>query len=63
MFVSNRTLAPSFKQAVMVLPVLTWQNLAPIILRLYFETCAHLNVLRSHYNNNYVVKDFSSGLN
>lgn len=62
MFVTNRrNLAPCFKQAVTVLPILTWQSLAPVVLRLHFETCACLNALRSHYNN-HVVKDFSFGL-
>lgn len=27
------------------------KNLAPTVLRLYFETSAYFNVLKSHYNN------------
>ena len=56
MFISyKRKLAPCFKQAVTFFPVLTWQNLAPTVLRLYFETFAYFNALKNNLNN-YVVE-------
>lgn len=37
-----------FRQSVTFFPVLTWQNLASKVLRLYFETFAYFNVYKSH---------------